>query len=156
MSRALTLQDDKGLFILELSEPAKAAVGKPVTVVDYPDGRLAIRYCGVEPAYHTFDKLPQVEQGVIADNKRLGAVLAMIREQQLRGEPERRSDGAARRRDQHNARHFKVDLRFLTSRANAVCAFERLSSKGKLALALCVPPSLRLPEEWGFDRGAFR
>ena len=43
----------------------------------------------------------------------------MIREEQLRGEPERRSDRAARRRDQHNARHFKVALTFL---------------------ALCVPP----------------
>jgi hypothetical protein len=30
---------------------------KRVTVVDYPDGRLAIRYKGVELAYRTFDKL---------------------------------------------------------------------------------------------------
>jgi hypothetical protein len=36
------------MFILEPSEQAKAAIGKRVTVVDYPDGRLAIRYRGVE------------------------------------------------------------------------------------------------------------
>jgi hypothetical protein len=48
LSRALTLQYDKVVFILEPSEPAKAAIGKRVTVVDYPDGRLAIRYRGVE------------------------------------------------------------------------------------------------------------
>jgi hypothetical protein len=72
LSRALTLQYDKVLFILEASEQAKAAIGKRVTMVDYPDGRLAIRYCGVELAYRTFDKLRQVDQGAIADNKRLG------------------------------------------------------------------------------------
>jgi hypothetical protein len=58
-----------------------------VTVVDYPDGRLSIRYKGAEQAYRTFDKIPQVDQGAIADNRRFGPVLAMIREQQLRREP---------------------------------------------------------------------
>jgi hypothetical protein len=51
LSKALTLQYDKVIFILEPSEPAKAAIGKRVTVVDYPDGRLSIRYRGVELAY---------------------------------------------------------------------------------------------------------
>ena len=37
-----------------------------------------------------------------------GYVLAMIRDQQLRREPEPRSDRAPRRRDQQNARLFKV------------------------------------------------
>jgi hypothetical protein len=84
LSRALTLQYDKVLFILEPSGQATAAIGKRVTVIDYPDGRLAIRYKGVDLAYRTFDKLRQVDQGAIADNKQLGAVLALIRDQQLR------------------------------------------------------------------------
>jgi hypothetical protein len=41
------------------------------------------------------------DQGAIADNKRLGAALSMIREEQLRREPERRSD-------QRDPRLFKV------------------------------------------------
>ena len=45
LSRALTLQYDKILFILEPVEQAKAAIGKRVTVVDYP------------PAYVAFDLL---------------------------------------------------------------------------------------------------
>jgi len=77
-----------------------------VTVVDHPDGRLSIRYNGVKLAYHTFDKLRQVSQAAIVENKRLGAALAFIREEQLRREPERRS--GPRRRDQQNARLFKV------------------------------------------------
>ena len=108
LSRALTLQYDKVLFILEPSEQAKAAIGKRVTVVDYPDGRLAIRYKGVQLAYRVFDKIQQVDQAAIIENKRLGAALAFIREQQLRREPERRSTKAPRRRDQRDARLFKV------------------------------------------------
>jgi hypothetical protein len=105
LSQALTLQYDKVMFILEPSEQAKAAIGKRVTVIDHPDGRLSIRYKGVV-AYRTFDKVRQVDQGAIADNKRLGPVLAMIRDEQLRRGPERRS--GPRRRDQSDARLFKI------------------------------------------------
>jgi hypothetical protein len=44
------LQYDKVVFLVEPSEPAKAAIGKYVTVFDYPDGRLSIRHTGVELA----------------------------------------------------------------------------------------------------------
>jgi hypothetical protein len=83
LSRALTLQYDKVIFILEPVEQARAAIGKRVTVVDYPDGRLSIRHKGVEFAYRTFDKLRHVPQAAIIENKRLGAALAFIREQQI-------------------------------------------------------------------------
>jgi hypothetical protein len=36
------VQYDKVIFILEPSDQAKAAIGKRVTVVDYPNGRLSI------------------------------------------------------------------------------------------------------------------
>ena len=65
-----------------------------------------IRHNGVELAYRTFDKVRQVDQGAIADNKHLGAVLTMIRDEQLRRGPQRRS--GPRRRDQRDARLFKV------------------------------------------------
>ena len=106
LSQALTLRYDKVIFILEPSEQAKAAIGKRVTVVDYPDGRLAIRCRGVELAYRIFDKIRQVSQAAIVGNKQLGAALAFIREQQLRRGLERRS--GPRRRDQRDARLFKV------------------------------------------------
>ena len=63
---------------------------------------------GVELAYRTFDKIQQVDQGAIVENKRLGAALTFIREEQLRREPQRRSMKAPRRRDQRDARLFKV------------------------------------------------
>ena len=67
---------------------------------------LAIRYRGVNLTYRTFDKLRQVSQAAIVENKHLGAALAFIREEQLRREPQRRS--GPRRRDQSDTRLFKV------------------------------------------------
>jgi len=107
LSQALTLQYDKVIFILEPSDQARAAIGKRVTVVDHPDGRLSIRYKGVELAYRTFDTLRQVSQAAIVENKRLSAALAFIREQQI-ARAETRSTKAPRRRDQRDARLFKV------------------------------------------------
>jgi hypothetical protein len=107
LSHALTLQYDKVIFILEPSDQAKAAIGKRITVVDHPDGRLSIRYKGVELAYRTFDTLRQVSQAAIVENKRLGAALAFIRERQIE-RAETRSMKAPRRRDQRDARLFKV------------------------------------------------
>ena len=76
-------------------------------MVDYPDGRLSIRYGGIDLAYRTFDNLRQVPQAAIVENKRLGAALAFIRQQQIE-RAEARSAKAPRRRDQRDARLFKV------------------------------------------------
>ncbi len=98
LSQALTLQYDKVMFILDPTEEAQAAIGKRVTVVDYPDGRLAIRYGGADLPYRTFDKIRHVKQAAVVDNKRLGPLLAMIHQNQQLQKPERRS--GPRRRDQ--------------------------------------------------------
>jgi hypothetical protein len=99
------LQYDKVIFILEPSEQTKAA-GRRVTVFDYPDGLPSIRYKGVELAYRMFDRIRQVDQGAIADGKRLGPVLAMIHDEQLRRGPE--GNSGPRRRDKRGARLLKV------------------------------------------------
>src|SRR5205807_768923 len=90
VSNSLTLQYDKVLFLLEPNEITRELRRQRVTVVDYPDGRLAIRYRGLDLPYTTFDKLRQVSQGAIVENKHLGAALALIREQQ-RQTPQQRS-----------------------------------------------------------------
>ena len=58
-----------------------------------------VRYRGLDLPYTTFDKLPQVSQGAIVENKHLGAALAFIREQQ-RQTPQQRSQKAPRRQGQ--------------------------------------------------------
>jgi len=100
VSASLTLQYDKVVFLLEPSEIAFDARRKRVTVIDYPDGRLAIRHKGVELAYSTFDKLRSVTHAAVVDNKRLSAALEFIREEQQHAEPRRRSQHAPRRQGQ--------------------------------------------------------
>lgn len=100
LSQSLTLQYDKVLFILDPSEAAQAAIGKRVTVVDYPDGRIAVRYQGEELAYRTFDKIRRVNQAAIVENKRLGPLLEMIKLYQESQPAEQRSRKAPKRRDQ--------------------------------------------------------
>ena len=143
LSRALTLQYDKILFILEPVEQAKAAIGKRVTVADYPDGRLSILYKGIELAYRTFDNIQQVDQGAIVENKRLGAALTFIREEQLRREPQQRSMKAPRRRDQRDARLFKAGgavLRAERADARSVKQPVRLDAALRRGLRARPPP----------------
>ena len=95
----MTLQYDKVVFLIEPNEFTRELRRKRVTVVDYPDGRLAIRYCGLDLPYTTFDKLRQVSQATIVENKHLGAVLSHIRERQIE-RAEARSQSAPRRQGQ--------------------------------------------------------
>jgi hypothetical protein len=106
VSMNLTLQYDQVLFILEPTGIARSLARKRVTVIDYPDGRLAIRYKGVDLPYRTFDKRPQVNPAAIVENKRLGPILAYIAEQQKKLDMSR-SAKAPRRRGQKN-HMFKV------------------------------------------------
>jgi hypothetical protein len=77
------------------------------------------------------------------DNKRLGPVLAMIRDEQLRREPVHRSTKAPRRRDQRDARLFKVGELFyepgeLTpTRQNNRCGFKLCCDGRRSGAALC-------------------
>jgi hypothetical protein len=64
-------------------------------VVNYPDGRFAVRHEGVGLPFRVFDKIQTVAPGAIVENKRLGAALAFARELQAsypprRGDPRRR------------------------------------------------------------------
>src|ERR1700716_1341843 len=106
VSKNLTLQYDKVLFILEPNEITRSLACKRVMILDYPDGRFAIRHNGVDLPYRTFDKRPQVNQAAIVENKRLGPVLAYIAEKQKEVDMSR-SAKAPRRRGQRN-HMFKV------------------------------------------------
>src|SRR5258706_7344370 len=58
--------------------------GKMVEIYDFPDGRLEVRWKGRSLPYSAFDKLQRAMHSAIAVNKRLGEILAWIKEQQDR------------------------------------------------------------------------
>ena len=107
MTLNLTLQYDKVLFLLEANAISRPLARKRVTVLDYPDGRLAIRHNGIDLPYRTFDRLQKVDQAAIVENKRLGPVLAYIAERQKELDMTR-SKRAPRRRGQADRHMFKV------------------------------------------------
>ena len=96
MSRALTLQYDKVIYLITPGPDTNGIAGKHVTVCDYLDGRFKIRFEGRELPYTRFDRLSQIRQGDIVANKRLGADLTFARDQQLLN-PEQRSTSGPRR-----------------------------------------------------------
>jgi hypothetical protein len=106
VTKDLTLQYDQVLFLLEPNAITRSLARQRVMVYDYPDGRVAIKHQGRELPYRTFDRRPQVNQGAIVENKRLGPVLAYIAERQKDFDMSR-SKSAPRRRGQAKSL-FKV------------------------------------------------
>ncbi|MDR6352535.1 hypothetical protein Q3H59_004225 [Pantoea sp. SORGH_AS 659] len=82
LSKALTFQYDKMIYLIDPTDENTRIAGERVTVYEYPDGRIAFRYAHRLLRYQVFDRLACVDQGAIVDNKRLGAVLRLALEKQ--------------------------------------------------------------------------
>ncbi|KKC23815.1 ISNCY family transposase [Sphingomonas sp. SRS2] len=99
VTSSLTLHYNKAVFILEPTEVSRPLAGKRVDVCEYPDGRLEIRHGEHVLPYAMFDKIRQVNQAAVVDNKHLDAALEMAKliQEQLparkrnNNEPSRRS-----------------------------------------------------------------
>src|SRR4051794_17898150 len=79
VSASLTLHYDKMLILLEPNDMTRALARQRVTVVNYPDGRCAIRHKGRDLPFRVFDELRKVDRAAVVENERLGAGLAGIR-----------------------------------------------------------------------------
>jgi hypothetical protein len=102
VTRDLTLHDDRMMLMLEPTPLARGLVRKKVDVVNYPDGRFAVQFNGSPLPFRTFDKVQTVQSGAIVDNKRLSAVLAMVKARQAEYAPKRRRGHVARQRPPNN------------------------------------------------------
>ena len=84
----LTVHHKRTMYLLEPTEEAKAAANKRVTVVEYEDGGVSIRYRGVALAARPFHKDGCVTQASIVENKLLSGALTEIRKRQQQREQE--------------------------------------------------------------------
>src|SRR4051812_7472304 len=82
VSRQLVVHDNQMKVTLHPTEITARLVGQEVEICDFPDGRLEIRWKGLPLAYSVFDKLQRVSHAAIVENKRLGEVLARIKQRQ--------------------------------------------------------------------------
>jgi Winged helix-turn helix len=98
----LTLHYDRMMLLLDPTEFARGLVRKKVEVVNYPDGRFAVQFEGTPLSFRVFDKIQTVQPGTIIENKRLGAALAMVKEQQAAYPPHQRRHHPARQRPPNN------------------------------------------------------
>ncbi|MBD0416287.1 ISNCY family transposase [Oryzicola mucosus] len=78
----LTFSFERKRIMLEETEVTRGLVGRYVETYAYADGRLDVRWKGHSLPYQVFDKDQRVTHAAITENKRLGDVLAYIRERQ--------------------------------------------------------------------------
>ena len=98
----LTLHYDRMMLILEPTPRTRGLARKKVEVVNYPDGRFAVQFRGTSLPFRIFDKVQTIQPGAIVDNKRLSAVLAMVKARQAEYAPSRRRGHVARQRPPNN------------------------------------------------------
>ena len=84
LSKNLTLNYKRVMYLLEPTEAARKLRGNRVTVYETEDGQISIRHGAMELAAKPFPRdEARVTQAAIVENKLLGAVLTQIRKKQL-------------------------------------------------------------------------
>ncbi|MFS8121111.1 ISNCY family transposase [Rhizobium sp. BR 250] len=78
----LTFSYERQRIMLDENDVTRGLVGKYVETYAYADGRLDVRWKGHSLPYTVFDKDQRVTHAAITENKRLGDVLAYIKERQ--------------------------------------------------------------------------
>ncbi|WP_455287444.1 ISNCY family transposase [Cupriavidus necator] len=77
VSQSLTLQYDKVMYLLDDRPEHRRLIHRYIEVAEYPDGRIELWADGATLPYTTYDRLAEIDQGAVVENKRLGHVLAI-------------------------------------------------------------------------------
>lgn len=96
VSHVLTLQYDKVIYLLEDSTAMRKLIGRYIEVVEYPNGRIELWTDGIALPYAVYDRLSNVDQGAIVENKRLGHVLQIAAQVQEQRDNRRSRSGPSR------------------------------------------------------------
>jgi hypothetical protein len=78
MSRNLTVHFKRVTYLIDPGPETLPLGGKRVQVREWEDGRVEIQCAGRTLPFSVFDQNPHVAAGAIVENKRLGAMLAVI------------------------------------------------------------------------------
>lgn len=82
MTAQLAVSYERKRLILEETEVTRPLPGKYVETREFADGRLEVLWSGVPLPFRIFDKDQRVSHAAVTENKRLGDVLAWVKEQQ--------------------------------------------------------------------------
>ena len=81
VTKSLTISYDKCVYILEATTLNQKLIGQYISFLEYPDGTVTIMHEGRKINYRIFNKLAELQQNEVVENKRLGAVLDHIKQQ---------------------------------------------------------------------------
>lgn len=107
VSHVLTLQYDKTLYLLADTVQTRKWIGKHIDVYEYPDGHIELRADGAALPYTTYDRLSEIDQGAIVENKRLGHVLQIAAQVQEQRDNRRSRSGPSRAHNGQGAIQLK-------------------------------------------------
>ena len=138
VSQQLVVHYNRMKFTLHPTEVTARLVGQAVEVYDFPDGRLEIRWKGLCLPYAVFDKLQRVSHAAIVENKRLGEVLAWIKERQD-AQPAPLGDRVGPRRSSQKSGLMKDRVDRLAQAAKPHPKLERLGRR-RSDRKVCAPP----------------
>ncbi len=71
------MQYKKVMYLLEDRPEHRRLVHRYLEVAEYPDGRIELWADGASLPYTTYDRLSEIDQGAVVENKRLRHVLAI-------------------------------------------------------------------------------
>ncbi|ALP66473.1 ISNCY family transposase [Paraburkholderia caribensis] len=104
VTKSLTVQYDRVMYLLEDTPANRALVHRYIDVWEYPDGRIEIRADGQVLACRRYDKLAEVDQGAVIEHKRLAHALQVAQalqaqrdDRRISGSPSRTNRGVAPR-----------------------------------------------------------
>jgi hypothetical protein len=96
VSATLTVQYDRVIYLLDDTPANRGLIHHYLDVYEYPDGRIEIRADGGALTYRQYDRLSEIDQGAVVDNKRLGHVLEVAQQVQLERDNRRASGSPSR------------------------------------------------------------
>ena len=76
VSKVLTVQYDRVIYLLEDTVANRSLIHRYLDVFEYPDGRIEIRVNGAALPCVPYDRLSEIDQAAVVDNKRLGPYVA--------------------------------------------------------------------------------
>ena len=98
----LVLHYDRMVLLLDPTPRARALARQQVEVVNYPDGRFAVRHEGADLPFRVFDTIAAVAPGMVVERKRLREALAHVQAQQATYPIKQRRGAPGRRRAVNN------------------------------------------------------
>ncbi|MFM0502053.1 ISNCY family transposase [Paraburkholderia caffeinilytica] len=106
VSKVLTVQYDRVIYLLEDTVTNRSLIHRYLDVFEYPDGRIEIRVNGAALPCVPYDRLSEIDQAAVVDNKRLGHTLQMAQIIQAQRD-DRRTSGSPSRTNQGEAPRLK-------------------------------------------------